>query len=133
MSRVSLPAAGRRGIGAALLSAAVLLHPWGAGADLVGAIAERAAVAGRTDAALVEANPLLRQLRREHPEALPGILKRLRAPDSDGGRGLEPSALATDEETAVFELNPDLGRLYRESPEAALDLLRLIREAARQR
>ena len=125
--------AGRR-LGAMLVAAAaVLFQPWAAGADLVGTVTERTAVAGRSDGELVAANPLLLQLRRERPAALPAILLQLRTARSDTGRGLDAPASMSDEEIELLALNPDLDGLYRESPEAALDLLRLIREAAKQK
>ena len=120
----------------AAVAAAVLaiLVPHGADADLVGQVEERAAVAGRSDDALIEANPLLQRLQSEHPEALPAILERLRAPVASRRRTLDSDAPAPEEQAddAALAENPDLAQLYRESPEAALDLLRLIREAAKK-
>ena len=50
----------------AAVAAAVLafLVPHGADADLVGHVEERTAVAGRSNDALIEANPLLQRLQR---------------------------------------------------------------------
>ena len=129
-----LPASAGRRLGAMLvLLAVILFQPCEAGADLVGTVTERDAVAGRTDGELINANPLLLQLRREQPEVLPAILLQLRTSRSDTGRGLDALASMSDEEIELLALNPDLDGLYRESPEAALDLLRLIREAAKQK
>ena len=119
-----------RAVCAAML--AVLLSQT-ATADLVGYIEDRAAVAGRSDKALIEANPILERLRREHPDALPAIIERLRAPLPSYRRGLERPVPEPKLESGVLAENPDLGQLYRESPEAALDLLRLIREAAKKK
>ena len=110
--------------------AALLAH--GAAADLVGGTDVRIAIAGKSDEALVAANPVLERLERESPDLLDEVLVRLRAPDAPRTRTLdqvEPRP-ATETETAVLADNPDLSDYYRESPEAALDLLRLIREAA---
>ena len=103
-----------------------------AAADLVGRAEVRAAVAGKSDNALIEANPILERLRREHPDALAEILRRLRAPVPTFRRGLEPAAPKPAAESDVLAENPDLAELHRESPEAALDLLRLIRQAAKK-
>ena len=121
---------GWRAVWAAVL--AVLLSQ-AAAADLVGYIQDRAAVAGRSDKALIEANPILERLRREYPDALPAILERLRAPLPSYRRGLERPVPEPKLESGILAENPDLGQLYRESPEAALDLLRLIREAAKKK
>ena len=115
----------------AILAAALaaLLSP-GAAADLIGRANDRATAAGKSDEALLEANPILERLAREHPQALRAILDRLRAPVPKTSRG-RTTVLAPEAESAVLDENPDLAALYRESPEAALDLLRLIREAAK--
>ena len=118
---------------AALVAMALLLLPQAAAADLVGHVEERAAVAGRPDTALIEANPLLRQLRREYPQALPDVLERLRAPAASYGRSLKQAKPPPEGVSGVLAANPDLETLYRESPEAALDLIRLIREAAKKK
>ena len=115
-----------------LALAALLAH--GAAADLVGDTDVRTAVAGKSDEALIAANPVLERLERESPSLLDEVLVRLRAPTPDAPRTrtldqVEPRP-ATEAETAVLADNPDLSEYYRESPEAALDLLRLIREAA---
>ena len=112
--------------------AALLAH--GAAADLIGDTDVRAAVAGKSDEALIAANPVFERLERESPAVLDEVLSRLRSPAPDAPRTrtldqVEPRP-ATEAETAVFADNPDLSEYYRESPEAALDLLRLIREAA---
>ena len=112
--------------------AALLTH--GAAADLVGGTDVRTAIAGKSDEALIAANPVLERLERESPDLLDEVLVRLRAPAPDGPRTRtldqgEPRP-ATEAETAALADNPDLAEYYRESPEAALDLLRLIREAA---
>ncbi len=114
-----------------MLALAVLLPP-GAGAGLVGEVEQQAAVAGRSDAALIEANPLLRRLQGAHPELLREALERLRTPAGASARSLERPA-PPEAESGVLEENPDLDALYRESPEAALDLIRLIREATRKK
>lgn len=119
---------------AALLAAALaILLPQAAHADLVGHVEERAAVAGVSDEALIDANPLLEGLRSAHPEVLSTIIERLRGPVHSYRRGLSDDKLEAEHEIddAVLADNPDLAQLYRESPEAALDLLRLIREAAK--
>ena len=118
----------RQAVLAAALAA--LLSP-GAVADLVGQTHGRATAAGKSDEALLEANPILEHLAREHPQALRAILDRLRAPVREPSRR-RATTLETEAESAVLDENPDLAALYRESPEAALDLLRLIREAARE-
>ena len=120
----------------ALIAALAVVLSHGAAADLVGQADARAAVAGKSDEALIGANPVLERLRRESPALLGEVLERLRAP------ALEPSYSrslvqdqpkpATPAETAVLAENPDLSQYHRESPEAALDLLRLIREAAKK-
>ena len=120
-----------RVLGAAL--ATVLSH--GAMADLVGEVETRMAVAGKSDTALTEANPLFDELARRSPQALEEILAFLRAPLPEIGQRrtlADDSSPAAELEDDVLEENPDVAQLYRESPEAALDLLRLIREAARQ-
>ena len=73
----------------AIVAMALLLLPQAGAADLVGHVEERAAVAGRPDAALIEANPLLRRLRREYPRVLRDVLERLRAPAVSHGRSLK--------------------------------------------
>ena len=110
-----------------------ILLPQGAHADLVGQVEERAAVAGRSDQALIEANPILEALLSAHPEVLSAIIERLREPVFPYRRDLSEDAQGPEQEIndEVLEENPDLALLYRESPEAALDLLRLIREAAK--
>ena len=130
-SRRSLARLCRAAVAAAVLA---FLVPHGADADLVGHVEERAAVAGRSDDALIEANPLLQRLQSEHPEALPAILERLRTSVASHRRTLESTAPPPEEQAddAALAENPDLAQLYRESPEAALDLLRLIREAAKK-
>ena len=145
-----IPAPGRAAPGAMrrrtglrrLLAVAALLaglFPAVASADLTGRQDQRAAVAGRSDAALIAANPVLRQVQRVRPSLLPEILRRLRAPVATrDDRMLErpdpgPAQPPPPEQGQVLEENPDLGQLHRESPEAALDLLRLIREATRKR
>ena len=106
----------------------------GAVADLVGQAEVRAAVAGKSDEELIDANPVLERLGRESPALLDEVLERLRAPapEPSYSRSLvqDPPKPA---EAAVLAENPDLSRYHRESPEAALDLLRLIREAAKKR
>ena len=112
---------------------AVLLSP-GAAADLIGHTHLPTSIAGKSDEALIEANPILERLGREHPQALRSILQRLRGPAPEPSRrraAVPGTVLETEANQAVFDENPDLDALYRESPEAALDLLRLIREAAR--
>ncbi len=116
-----------------LVLCAVLSH--GAAADLVGDAPIRAAVAGMSDEALIEANPVLKRLKRQRPELLVQALERLRTPSQRPShrRSLANGvpAPATSDENAILAENPDFAVLHRESPEAALDLLRLIREAAR--
>ena len=112
--------------------AALLAH--GAAADLVGGTDVRTAVAGKSDEALIAANPVLERLERESPAVLDEVLSRLRSPapysSYAGTLDQDQPQSATRTETAVLADNPDLSEYYRESPEAALDLLRLIREAA---
>ena len=104
-------------------------------ADLAESASVRAAVAGKSDAALIAANPVLERLGQESPHLLSEVLERLRTPTprSSHQRGLVQRAPrpATASETAILTENPDFSQLYRESPEAALDLLRLIREASK--
>ena len=124
----------KRGRRALFAGVFVALLSQGAGADLVGHMQTRAAVAGKSDEALVQANPILERFGSEHPEALDEILARLRAPvpESSGLRTFtQTTASANETDAIIFAQNPDLSQLYRESPEAALDLLRLIREAAK--
>ena len=122
------------GRGVLLAGALAALLSCGAAADLVGDTRIRDAVAGKSDAELIAANPALERLGRERPDALEAILARLRAPVPEHSyrRDLGQEAVPETESTALAE-NPDLAELYRESPEAALDLLRLIREAAKER
>ena len=134
--RVSAPARRavvRLGRAAIVAVALAILLPQGTHADLVGQIEERAAVAGRSDQALIEANPILEGLLSAHPEVLSAIIERLREPVFSYRRDLSEDAQGPEQEIdgEVLEENPDLALLYRESPEAALDLLRLIREAAK--
>ena len=121
---------------AAFAAALAVLLSHGAAADLVGAPETRPAIAGKSDEALIEANPVLERLGRKSPALLREVLERLRtpAPEPSYRRSLEQAQPkpATQTETAVLADNPDLSALYRESPEAALDLLRLIREAAKK-
>ena len=122
----------------ALIVAAVLavLVPQGVDADLKGQAEERAAVAGRSDQALVDANPILKQLQIEHPEVLPVVLERLRTAAPIYRRSLSDGTTDPEQQEqiddAVLDDNPDFAQLHRESPEAALDLLRLIREATKK-
>ena len=120
----------------ACVAALAVLMSHGAGADLVGSTKVRAAVAGKSDGALIGANPVLERLGRESPAVLREVLERLRspAPEPSSSRSLvqEQPKPATHAETVVLAENPDLSQYYRESPEAALDLLRLIREAAKK-
>ena len=118
---------------AALALALVLSHA--ARADLVGREEVRSAVAGRSDEALIAANPALEQLGRARPDLLREALARLRSGAPSHRRSLEDAAAepASAEESSALSENPDLDELYRESPEAALDLLRLIREAAKKK
>ena len=125
----------RRAVRTACVAVLTVLVSHGAAADLGGGTEVRAAVAGRSDEALIAANPVLGRLARESPALLGEVLDRLRAPAPEPpySRSLvqqrrEP---ATQAETAVLAENPDFFQFYRESPEAALDLLRLIREAAK--
>ena len=128
----------RAGAGRRLAAATVLLAcllPQAAGADLRGRVEERAAVAGRSDAVLIAANPVLQRLQRERPALLRKVLRRLRSPLPAGrARKLErPQPAPTPEKAKeILGKNPDFGQLHRESPEAALDLIKLIREAARK-
>ena len=119
----------------ALAAALTVFLSHGAAADLVGHTEVRAAVAGKSDAALIAANPALERLDRESPALLGEVLERLRAPapepSSRRSLPLHQPKPATQAETAILAENPDLSQYYRESPEAALDLLRLIREAAK--
>lgn len=123
----------RLGRAAIVAAALAILLPQGTHADLVGHVEERAAVAGRTDQALIEANPILEGLLSAHPEVLSSIIERLREPEFSYRRDLSEDAQGPEQEIddEVLADNPDLALLYRESPEAALDLLRLIREAAK--
>ena len=118
-----------------LVVALAVLLSHGAAADLVGDGPTRAAVAGISDEALIEANPILERLKRRDPELLVEALGRLRVPSQSPShrRSLANGAPApaTGDEHAMLAENPDLAALHRESPEAALDLLRLIREAAK--
>ena len=115
------------------LALAALL-PQGAGADLVGNFEGRAAVAELSDAALIEANPLLRGLQDVDPGLLDEALQRLRSPAGAARRGLEDADVPPPEaDDGVLADNPDIDAFYRESPEAALDLIRLIREAANKK
>ena len=108
----------------------------GAAADLVGRTDVRAAIAGKSDEALIAANPVLQRLERESPALLGEVLERLRATPAEPThrRSLVQARPkpATQAETAILAANPDLSQYHRESPEAALDLLRLIREAAKK-
>ena len=122
-----------------LVAALAVLLSHGAAADLVGDGPTRAAVAGISDEALIEANPILERLKRRDPELLVEALRRLRAPSQQPShrRSLANEtpapapAPASGDEHALLAENPHLAALHRESPEAALDLLRLIREAAK--
>ena len=85
--------------------------------------------------ALIEANPILERIAREHPEAFGEILDRLRAPEPSSRRGPEARGRAEAPDGmsgGILSENPALADYYRDSPEAALDLLRLIREATRE-
>ena len=117
-----------------LAAALAVLVPIRAVADLVGRDEIRAAVAGKTDDALIAANPVLERLAREEPALLREVLGRLRAQPRSHRRTLarDQSEPETTADSAVLAENPDLAELHRESPEAALDLLRLIREAAKK-
>ena len=117
----------------ALMLLASLLLSQHAGADLIGKVGERTAVMGKSDAALIGANPLLRRLQTVNPDALPEALERLRSPVAPPRRSLERPASPPEEENAVLADNPDIKALHRESPEAALDLIHLIREAAKKK
>ncbi len=126
-----------RAAATAVLLAGLLpaLLPAGAAAEPVGRQEERAAVAGRSDAALIAANPVLRRLQRDRPDLLRRVLKRLRAPVAAEARKLEtpdPDPPPPKDRDGLLAENPDLGQLHRESPEAALDLIRLIREATKK-
>ncbi|MCY4319260.1 MAG: hypothetical protein OXE76_08755 [Alphaproteobacteria bacterium] len=113
---------------------AVLFLQQGAGADLAGKMEQRTAVMGKSDAALIGANPLLRRLLGVNPDALREALERLRSPVASRRRSLERLEAAPEEdESGVLADNPDIKALHRESPEAALDLIRLIREAAKEK
>ena len=115
------------------LALAALL-PQCADADLVGDFEQRAGNAGVSDAALIEANPLLRDLQGVDPDLLDDALDRLRLPAGATRQAQEEAdALPKEAEEGVLADNPDLEAFYRESPEAALDLIRLIREAARKK
>lgn len=127
-----LPTTRKRRRLATVLALTAFLLPQGAVADLVGTVDERAAVAGRSDAALIDANPLLRRLRGVDPDSLREALERLRSPAGAPRRSLEPPA-PPEAESGVLDENPDIETLYHESPEAALDLIRLIREAAKEK
>lgn len=104
-----------------------------AAADLVGSVETPGALAGKSEDALISANPLLERLARENPQLLREVLGRLQSPALSFRRSLAlgASKQATETESAIIAENPDLAVFYRESPEAALDLLRLIREAAK--
>ena len=121
----------------AFAAALAVLVSHGAAADLVGRTEVRAALAGKSDEALIAANPILERLERESPALLGEVLERLRAtaPEPSYRRSLvqDQPKPATPEETSVLAENPDLSQYHRESPEAALDLLRLMREAAKKR
>ena len=125
-----------RNMRTALVAALAVLMSHGAAADLVGHTEIRAAVAGKSDEALIAANPVLERLGRESPALLREVLERLRSPVPEPSyrRSLaqDQPKPATPAETAVLAENPDLSQYHRESPEAALDLLRLIREAAKK-
>ena len=117
-----------------VLMLATLLS-YGAAADLVGDAPTRTVVAGISDEALIEANPILKQLKHQDPALLVEALARLRTPSQRPShrRSLANGMPdpATGDEHAMLAENPDLAALHRESPEAALDLLRLIREATK--
>ena len=104
-----------------------------AAADLVAGVDTNSAVAGKSEDALIAANPVLERLGRENPTLLREVIDRLRSPVRSHRRTLTYDAPrpATDAENTILTENPDLAVFYRESPEAALDLLRLIREAAK--
>lgn len=125
-----------RNMRTALAAALAVLMSHGAAADLIGHAEIRAAVAGKSDEALIAANPVLERLGRESPALLGEVLERLRSPVPEPSyrRSLvqDQPKPATPAETAVLAENPDLSQYHRESPEAALDLLRLIREAAKK-
>ena len=132
-AKAEMTAPGRRAVLAALLAAFL---PGRVPADLRGRQEIRIAVAGKTDDALIAANPVLERLARRDPALLHEVLGRLRTPPPSPSHR---RTLAQDQpepptaaEHAVLAENPDLAGLYRESPEAALDLLRLIREAAKR-
>ena len=127
--------------GAAFVGVFAAFVSYGAMAELVGTFADRSYPGmSESERALIDANPILRQLVGEHPEALREVLGRLQeglpprgsrslvSPPTESAR--KPAA---GSEENVFVENPDLGALHRESPEAALDLLRLIREAAKRK
>ena len=120
----------------ALAAALAVLVSHGAAADLVGREDVRAAIAGKSDGALIAANPVLQRIERESAALLGEVLERLRATPAEPPhrRSLVQNRPkpATPAETAVLAENPDLAQYHRESPEAALDLLRLIREAAKK-
>ena len=117
-----------------LVAALAVLVPIRIHADLVGREEIRAAVAGKTDDALIAANPVLGRLAREDPALLREVLGRLRTQPRSHRRTLakDQSEPETAADSAVLAENPDFTELHRESPEAALDLLRLIREAAKK-
>ena len=119
-----------------LVAALAVMLSHGAAADLVGHAEVRAAVTGKSDEALIGANPILKRLGQESPALLGEVLERLRSPvpEPSYSRSLvqDQPKPATPAETAVLAENPDLSQYHRESPEAALDLLRLIREAAKK-
>jgi hypothetical protein len=118
---------------AGAIVAALLSH--GAAADLVGHLQWRLATAGKSDQALIESNPALERLAREHPDALEEVLVLLRTPVSQSAlyrTFVEDGQQGHDDHGGMLARNPDLAQYYRESPEAFLDLLRLIRQAAQQ-
>lgn len=121
---------------AAALAVLAVLVSHEVAADLVGRTDVRAAIAGKSDEALIAANPVLQRLERESPALLGEVLERLRATPAEPSlrRSLvqDRPKPATSAEAAVLAENPDLSQYHRESPEAALDLLRLIREAAKK-
>ena len=130
-----------RGLGSRWIVSVGLLAVTGlvshaAHADLVGRSEGSVIVADTAERALIEANPILERIARERPEALRGILDRLRAPEPPHRRGSERQDDAEDPSGApngILAENPDIADYYRKSPEAALDLLRLIREATKER
>lgn len=73
-------------------------------------------MAGKSDAELIEANPVLERLGHERPEALDEILVRLRAPVPEHTYRRDLGQLEAETERADLVENPDLAELYRESP-----------------